>query len=77
MESCEPADEEELPNFFFGNGVFNSPKGTKRKRKQRTGTADVIPFRRVDNVIKQLVHTSAVRSSRYKALGKVGEHSRS
>ena len=31
---------------------------------------------RVENVIKQLVHTSAVRSSRYKALGKFGEHSR-
>ena len=31
----------------------------------------------VENVIKQLVHTSAVRSSRYEALGKFGEHSRS
>ena len=28
----------------------------------------------VENVIKQLVHTSAVRSSRYEALGKFGEH---
>ena len=26
-------------------------------------------FLRVENVIKQLVHTSAVRSSRYEALG--------
>ena len=34
-------------------------------------------FLRVENVIKQLVHTSAVRSSRYEALGKFGEHSRS
>ena len=34
-------------------------------------------FHRVENVIKQLVHTSAVRSSRYEALGKFGEHSRS
>ena len=32
---------------------------------------------RVENVIKELVHTSAVRSSRYEALGKFGEHSRS
>ena len=32
---------------------------------------------RVENVIKQLVHESAVRSSRYEALGKFGEHSRS
>ena len=32
-------------------------------------------FHRVENVIKQLVHTSAVRSSRYEALGKFREHS--
>ena len=32
-------------------------------------------FHRVENVIKQLIHTSAVRSSRYEALGKYGEHS--
>ena len=31
---------------------------------------------RVENVIKQLVHTSAVRSSRYEARGKFGEHER-
>ena len=34
-------------------------------------------FHWVENVIKQLVHTSAVRSSRYEAPGKFGEHSRS
>ena len=34
-------------------------------------------FHRVENVIKQLVHMSAVCSSRYEALGKFGEHSRS
>ena len=34
-------------------------------------------FHRVENVIKRLVHTSAVRSSRYEALGMFGEHSRS
>ena len=34
-------------------------------------------FHRVENVIKQLVHTSAVRSARYEALGKFEEHSRS
>ena len=34
-------------------------------------------FHWVENVIKQLVHTSAVCSSRYEALGKFGEHSRS
>ena len=34
-------------------------------------------FHRVENVIKQLGHTSAVRSLRYEALGKFGEHSRS
>ena len=31
---------------------------------------------RVENVIKQLVHTSAVRSSRYEGSGKFGEHER-
>ena len=31
----------------------------------------------VENVIKQLVLESAVRSSRYEVLGKFGEHSRS
>ena len=34
-------------------------------------------FHQVKNVIKQLVHTSAVGSSIYEALGKFGEHSRS
>ena len=34
-------------------------------------------FHRDENVIKQLVHTSAVRSSRYEALEKFREHSRS
>ena len=31
---------------------------------------------RVVNVIKQLIHTSAVRSSRYEERGKFGEHER-
>ena len=30
---------------------------------------------RIQNVIKQLVHASAVQMSRYEALGKFGEHS--
>ena len=34
-------------------------------------------FHRVENVIKQLVHTSAVCSSRCEELGKFREHSRS
>ena len=33
-------------------------------------------FLRVENVVKQLVHTSAMRSSRYEAIGKFGEHER-
>ena len=33
-------------------------------------------FHRVENVIKQLVHTSSVRSSRYEAREKFGEHER-
>ena len=34
-------------------------------------------FHQVENVIKQLVNMSAVRSSIYEALGKFGEQSRS
>ena len=34
-------------------------------------------FHQVENVIKQSVQTSAICSSRYEALGKFGEHSRS
>ena len=34
-------------------------------------------FPSVENVIKPLVHMSAVHLSRYEALGKFGEHSRS
>ena len=34
-------------------------------------------FHQVENIIKQLVHASAVRSSRNEALGKFGEHSKS
>ena len=34
-------------------------------------------FHRVENVVKQLVHTSAMRSSRYEARGKFREHLRS
>ena len=34
-------------------------------------------FHLVANVVKQLVHMSAVCSSRYEALRKFGEHSRS
>ena len=33
-------------------------------------------FHRVENVINQLAHTSAMRSSRYEARGKFGEHER-
>ena len=33
-------------------------------------------FHRVENVVKQLLHTLAVRSSRYEARGKFGEHER-
>ena len=33
-------------------------------------------FHQVEDVIKQLLHMSAVRSSRYEALGKFEEHSR-
>ena len=79
MESCEPADEEELPTFSLGMEFLTLLK--ERKEKENKEQAWLVSSRfanhRVDNVIKQLVHTSAVRSSRYEALGKFGEHSRS
>ena len=69
MESCQQADEEEM---FSWNKIINALKHSRR---------NINPFTTfkpsVENVIKQLVHTSAVRSLRYKALGKFGEHARS
>ena len=44
--------------------------------RQQTNPSRKKIFHRVENVIKQLVHMSAVRSSRYEALGKFGEHLR-
>ena len=49
----------------------------KEARHQQTNPSRKKTFHRVENVLKQLVHTSAVRSSRYEALRKFGEHSRS
>ena len=47
MESCEPADEEELPTFSMGMEFLTPQKERKKKKKkQRTSTADVIPFRK-------------------------------
>ena len=76
--------------FFSGNGVFNPPppkKKMKRKKKNKEQawlvsshfvTLSESKLENINiNVIKQLVYTSAVRSSRYEALGKFGEHSRS
>ena len=45
-----------------------------RSWRQQTNPSRKKNFHRVENVIKQLVHTSSVRSSRYEALGKFGEH---
>ena len=47
-----------------------------RSWRQQTNPSRKKIFHRVENVLKQLVHTSAVRSSRYEALGKFGEHER-
>ena len=64
-------DRLQRSEMFSWNKIIN---GLKRSR----GIID--PFttfnHRVENVIKQLVHTSAVRSSRYEAHGKFGEHER-
>ena len=76
MENYEPADEEELPTFSLGMEFLTPQK--MRKVKENEEQARPVSSRfanhRVENVIKQLVHTSAVRSSRYKARGKFGEH---
>ena len=64
-------DRLQRSEMFSWNKIIN---GLKRSR----GIID--PFttfnHRVENVIKQLVHTSAVRSSRYEASGKFGERER-
>ena len=44
-----------------------------RSRRQQTNPSRKKIFHRVENVTKQLVHTSAVRSARYEALGKFEE----
>ena len=77
MESCEPADEEELPSFSLGMEFLTPQKERKKKNKKKTRpVSSRFANHRVENVIKQLVHTSAVRSSRYEARGKFREHER-
>ena len=46
MESCEPADEEELPSFSLGMEFLTPQKERKKKTKQKKSTAGVIPFRK-------------------------------
>ena len=47
MESCEPADEEELPSFSLGMEFLTPQKERKKKKKkQRTSTTGVIPSRK-------------------------------
>ena len=71
MKSCEPADEEELPTFSSGMEFLTPQKERKEKenKEQARPVSSRFANHRVENVIKQLVHTSAVRSSRYEALG--------
>ena len=71
MKSCEPADEEELPTFSSGMEFLSPQKERKEKenKEQARPVSSRFANHRVENVIKQLVHTSAVRSSRYEALG--------
>ena len=86
MESCEPVDEEELPTFSLGMEFLTPPKKWKEKENKEQAWLVSSHFATLSeskleniniNVIKQLVHMSAVHSSRYEALGKFGEHSRS
>ena len=79
MKSCEPADEEELPTFSSGMEFLTPQKERKEKdnKEQARPVSSRFANHRVENVIKQLVHTSAVRSSRYEALGSFEEYSRS
>ena len=55
MESCKPADEEELPTFSLGKEFL------KRKEEENKEQARPVSSRfanhRVENVKKQLVHT--------------------
>ena len=86
MESCEPVDEEELPTFSLGMEFLTPPKKWKGKENKEQAWLVSSHFATLSeskleniniNVIKQLVHMSAVHSSRYEALGKFEEHSRS
>ena len=71
MESCRPTDEGELPTFSLGMEFLTPQKERKEKENKEQARPVLSRFanHRVENVIKQLVHTSAVRSSRYEALG--------
>ena len=70
--------EKELPTFSLGM-EFLTPQ-IERKEKEKKEQARPMSSRfanhRLENVLKQFVHTSAVPSSRYEARGKFGEHSR-
>ena len=61
MESCEPADEEELPTFSLGMEFLTPQKERKEKENKEQARPVLSRFanHRVENVIKQLVHTSA------------------
>ena len=60
MESCEPADEEELPTFSLGMEFLTPQKERKEKENKEQHCWCLTRFanHRVENVIKQLVRTS-------------------
>ena len=61
MESFEPADEEELSTFSLGMEFLTPQKERKEKENKEQARPVLSRFanHRVENVIKQLVHTSA------------------
>ena len=74
MESCEPVDEEELPSFSLGMEFLTPPKKWKEKENKEQAWLVSSHFATLSeskleniniNVIKQLVHMSAVHSLRY------------
>ena len=59
MESCEPADEEELLTFSLGKEFLTPQKERKKKenKEQLRPVSSRFANHWVENVVKKLVHT--------------------
>ena len=78
MESCEPADEEELPTFSLGMEFLTPQKERKGKENKEQALLVSYPFRKPSGwkCYKTIGSYVTVRPSRYEARGNFGEHER-